>query len=77
MLECYGNLPEEILLFKKVRPLPLRHPQYSVSDKKEAMARVIAECEALKGLDRCLFGLLAHAPLRLTSRWGSAANGTG
>jgi hypothetical protein len=48
MLECYGNLPEEILLFKKVRPLPVRHPQYSVSDKKEAMARVIAECEALK-----------------------------
>jgi hypothetical protein len=48
MLECYGNLPEEILLFKKVRPLPMRHPQYSVSDKKEAMARVIAEGEALK-----------------------------
>jgi len=51
MIECYGNLPEEILLFKKVRPPPVRHPKYSVTDKKEAMARIIAECEALKDYD--------------------------
>ena len=67
MLECYGNLPEEILLFKKVRPLPVRHPQYSVSDKKEAMARVIAECEALKEKDPdayLAYWLMLHCGLR-------------
>ena len=48
MLECYGNLPEEILLFKRRGLCQFVTCKYSVWDKKKARARVIAECEALK-----------------------------
>ena len=76
MLETYDELPPEIEQFRTVRPLPVRHPQYSVADKKSKMARVIERCHSLEDTEPgpyLAFWLMLYCGLRraevAASRW--------
>lgn len=48
MLQTYDTVPECVDEFKKVRMIPVRAAQYTVSDKKESMKRIVGRCEKLR-----------------------------
>ena len=77
MVDTYSrSLPDCVDGFKAVKPLPVRQKQYTVSDKKDKMLKVIKQCEALKESDPgayLAYWLMLHCGLRrgeaAAARW--------
>ena len=76
MLQTYDTVPDCIAEFKKVKPIPVRMPQYTVADKKESMVRIVGRCEKLKTIKPAAYlayFLSLHAGLRrgelAAARW--------
>jgi integrase len=67
VVHIYRNLPKEVGEFKASKPLPARQAQYSVSDKRDAMRRIIERCEKLKNNkpdDYLCYFLMMHCGMR-------------
>jgi len=76
MIQTYDSVPECIDGFKKVKPIPVRMPQYTVADKKESMVRIVGRCEKLRTIKPAAYlayFLSLHAGLRrgelAAARW--------